>query len=942
MPSIKRPPNRGKSCNRRTTTAPEGKRQPFPHWTVRKTLAAIVVAIAPACHATAQPVKIPPEQLNGKTAATVVPGAGYRAGKAGDLLLGSNWRALWNTPVEVPLLDLRTYAGGITPLEKGGDQLAETLLFKGANGKEYLFRSLDKDPSRGLSPKIRGTPLETFIREGASSLNPVAELILAPILDAAGVYHVSPRLVLMPYDHEQLREFSDEFAGIPGIIGENPTGSDRSGTGFMGARRIAGTDEVMRELDRDNGNEIDARAYLRARLVDILVGDGDRWPDQWLWAGYGDSGHQRWVAVPIRQYQAFSRKTGPVSAIPRIQDFGAGYPKIRDLARSGGMLDRRILAGLDRSEWEAVTLELKRKLTDQVIAEAVRQMPPEMYSMEGMKLEHDLMSRRDRLEQASAGLYRHYAKEVDIHATAMPEFAAAHRLPDGGLAVSLYRQDAASGQKAGDPFFHRIFSPEETKEVRIYLGDGNDVAVVYGPASGKNVVSRFIGGQGGNRFEDHTVETKEGTDLADRKINYVYDQGAESVFVTGRHSVVDRSATGNRDGQGDDNGWNYRKPRDTGMEVTAGLSTVSLNYSPDYGALAGWGVKVDDYGFNYAPYRYHAELDGAVAYGEDVRYRLRFMGDFRTLSRSMSLHLEAFTSTLDNMSYYGLGNETYYHGSDLSDNDFETRSNVTTLAASLRYPPRFARDYYWDAGIESKWITTDPEPGSFMDRNRSHIPGMDVEFTNNLHIGFHYDSRDSGEALDLSPRARTGRTAGRRPRPDTSALSGTTVDIEGKYYPEFLGNRSAFGKLIGGFRAYVPLSDSRYSRIAFRLGGQKNWGGYPYFEAAGIGGSNSIRGYDRNRFAGDAEVHASAELRFYGGQAKIFVPVLYGPLLFVDTGRVFVRGESSGQWHTGMGGGIWIAFFEPRYSAHLAIARGLDAGRLIDCYGIYAQAGFSF
>jgi hypothetical protein len=74
----------------------------------------------------------------------------------------------------------------------------------------------------------------------------------------------------------------------------------------------------------------------------------------------------------------------------------------------------------------------------------------------------------------------------------------------------------------------------------------------------------------------------------------------------------------------------------------------------------------------------------------------------------------------------------------------------------------------------------------------------------------------------------------------------------------------------------------------------------------------------------------------------IFVPILFGPLLFADTGRVFVDGESSARWHTGVGGGIWVALFEPRYSAHIALARGLDDGRLNGGYAMYAKVGFGF
>ena len=52
----------------------------------------------------------------------VVTAAGeqYRAGPLHRLVLGRHYRELWTTPIEVEVLDLSTFAGGITPLQRGG------------------------------------------------------------------------------------------------------------------------------------------------------------------------------------------------------------------------------------------------------------------------------------------------------------------------------------------------------------------------------------------------------------------------------------------------------------------------------------------------------------------------------------------------------------------------------------------------------------------------------------------------------------------------------------------------------------------------------------------------------------------------------------------------------------------------------------------------------
>jgi len=66
---------------------------------------------------------------------------------------------------------------------------------------------------------------------------------------------------------------------------------------------------------------------------------------------------------------------------------------------------------------DAVSADVVARLTDQVISEAVRQMPPEIQAKSGEKLEQALRKRRDRLSQASADFYGLLADKVDIYGT---------------------------------------------------------------------------------------------------------------------------------------------------------------------------------------------------------------------------------------------------------------------------------------------------------------------------------------------------------------------------------------------------------------------------------------------------------------------------------------------------------------------------------------------
>ena len=51
--------------------------------------------------------------------ATVTAGPQYGAGWLHRALLGAHYRNLWTTPIQVPVLDLAHFGGGLAPLKRG-------------------------------------------------------------------------------------------------------------------------------------------------------------------------------------------------------------------------------------------------------------------------------------------------------------------------------------------------------------------------------------------------------------------------------------------------------------------------------------------------------------------------------------------------------------------------------------------------------------------------------------------------------------------------------------------------------------------------------------------------------------------------------------------------------------------------------------------------------
>src|SRR6185503_4890550 len=84
----------------------------------------------------------------------VAPSPQYEAGGIWRMFFGADWRDLWTTPTKVEVLNLQTFAGGLTPVKQGGGQQTKSLRFRAPDGRQFNFRSVDKDPSAVLPPDL--------------------------------------------------------------------------------------------------------------------------------------------------------------------------------------------------------------------------------------------------------------------------------------------------------------------------------------------------------------------------------------------------------------------------------------------------------------------------------------------------------------------------------------------------------------------------------------------------------------------------------------------------------------------------------------------------------------------------------------------------------------------------------------------------------------------
>ena len=68
---------------------------------------------------------------------------------------------------------------------------ARTVLLKGADGRSYTFRAIDKDPRSVLPPQLQDTWVRNLVQDQIAASHPAGYVVADSLLDAAGVLHVA-------------------------------------------------------------------------------------------------------------------------------------------------------------------------------------------------------------------------------------------------------------------------------------------------------------------------------------------------------------------------------------------------------------------------------------------------------------------------------------------------------------------------------------------------------------------------------------------------------------------------------------------------------------------------------------------------------------------------------------------------------------------------------
>lgn len=801
----------------------------------------------------------------------ITPGTGYAAGRGKRFWLGANYRDVWTSPVTVPVLNLKKE--GLTPTERGGGMQTLSLRLVDPEKHEFAIRSIEKYPEKAIPASLRSGLANDLVQDQISASHPFGAVAVAPLAQAAGVYHANPRLVATPNDIS-LGDYQHTFANTLMLMEERADGNYK-GTGLFGnTTKLYSTPKLLDKLQDDNDNRVDQMTVLRARLFDMWIGDWDRHDDQWRWASFKTEKGLRFEPVPRDRDQAFFVNEGILPKIvsrrwlmPKIQGFDYKIRYVPGFNNNARFFDRSFLTEPDRADWLAMADTLQRLMTDDVINESLNHLPEPSRTLTAETIAAKLKQRRADLARYADEQYRFLAEAVDVVGSDKDERFDLTRQPDGKTEVVVYKLN-----KKNEPtqqLYKRTFDPGETKEIRLYGLGGDDQFVIHGTAPRGSLV-RIIGGKG-----DDVITDSSSVGGWSRK-TWVYDLRKNTTISGGpetRSRLSDDKAVNNYDR--------------TAFRYNLTMPLVSVQANPDDGLFIGGGVLRRTQGFRKTPFAQQHRITVNHAFATEA-YSFHYDGTFTDLLGKADLLINADIKAPNFVqNFFGIGNETIFD-KEKGVNYYRVRFANWSLNALLQHKVGKASFFY---GPSIERIEVEEGQKKFIQEYAQSIPDGKRLFSSFLYgglkAGFTVDTRNNPLLTTRGLRWHTSLTA----------------------YRGLNDQSKSFTQLQSDLSFYASIRLPAILTIATRVGTSLNLSdNFEFFQASTLGGLTNLRGFRRTRFAGESAFYHNLDLRMRLFTIKTYLfPAYAGVLAFNDIGRVWVDGEKSSVWHHGYGGGIWLS-----------------------------------
>lgn len=808
----------------------------------------------------------------------------YNRSGVHNFLFGKHYRKEWSTPVNVPSIRLDTIAGGLTPYEESGGRQSRGLKLHDKQGREYVLRTVDKSFERALPEIYRGTFVQDWVNDQVTISHPYAVFTIPPMAEAAKIYHSDPVIGYIP-KQAALKGYNNKYGGYLYMVEQRPDENWETADNFGNATKIVGTDKMLEKILDDPRNQVDQVAYARARLFDMFIGDWGRHDDNWRWGVFKENGKNIYRPIPRDRDQAYSKFDGLLpkavllfARLQYLQSFDYTIKDVKSYGFTSRFLDHHLLTQVTEQQWKGQARDLQRLLTNEVIEQAVKRMPPEVFDISGPDIISKLKSRRSHLEEYATEYYKFLARHVDITGTEKSDYFEVNRLNNKETSVKVYAMN--NGVKEATPYYSRIFYTSETKDVRLYGIKGPDEFKVTGSVK-KSVKVRVVG------TKEHDVITDNSRVKKFGHSTLVYDN-ADNKFDFSKETRLR---------EGDDSAtfaYNYKNF----AYNKKGFQLLAYYDNPDR-VFAALAYRFAHHGWRKDPFKSDQSLQLRYSFSQNA-FSLIYNGTWYQALGKWNINLWANYDAVRWTNFFGLGNQTVKYGNDISYYRLHTNEYYTSLGVN-RW---FNGHHFVDVRAYFQGIEVINKPGTFVALN--YTPNELFYFDHHNYVG----GRASYAFQDV----------------DDEIVPQKGVLLYGGYaYQQNIGERDkGFGRFDGLGHAYIPLF--AHLSLALRAGVATVHGTPEFYQYASIGGPMNMRGYWRDRFWGNTGYYNCNELRYIRDVRTHLMNGKVGLLLLFDNGRVWYKGEESNNTiHTSAGGGFMIAPFN-LINASVVYAGSKDGG----------------
>lgn len=777
-------------------------------------------------------------------------------------LFGENYRQEWAARTKVPVIKISSAQGGLKPIKLGGGHQSHSLRLLDTAGNEWVLRTVEKF-AEGLAPKVfRGSLYEEWVDDNFSAQHPFSALIVPVLAEAVKVPHSNPIIGYVAED-KALGEFEKDFAGTVCLLERRePDGNSEN------------TFEMLSNLDQDNDHTLDTATFFRARLLDLLIADWGRHEDQWRWVPLSNGKSKNYLVIPRDRDQALyvnegtlPKKVSGTSLLSFLEGFNPELKNVNTFYINGRKLNQRFLNQYTYEEWMNATRQFVAALPDEILMKAVNQLPASALQLRKDKIFQTLKSRREHLAAAMDQYYKFLYSIVDVRMSDKEELIQVTETDSGRLNLQINKLHQA--ERAKGVLYQNTFDPAITKEIRLFVGKGDDVIQIDAPSS--TIKIRLIGGEGKKNYQVANSNTK---------ID-VYENRDGDKFLDNSGRLREHLSNDTL---------NIRKSFTDLYSNKSGISPTGDLRAID-GIFLGLAYKIKKVGFRKDPYASLQKFSAVKSLGTKAAI-IQYKGEWNSILKNTDLTLSGRADVRGNiLNYFGRGNDTFFdqtgdfrifYRANFSFYQVEPLLNFRVKENfSIKFGPSF-QHFSFNANDNAERLINSPtirESENNLAQDKTH---------GGLVLNFDWDTRSNKQL----------------------PAKGLHFNLLMHGFEGLNDYSSAYAQVFPQLSFYKSLDSKGKFVIANRIGGGVTVGNTAFYQSAFLGSQDNLLGYRKFRFAGDNLVYNNLEARLSLPNVLHYIlPGSIGLIGFYDAGRVWVKEESSSTIHQGYGGGIFISPF---------------------------------